>query len=157
MTVRLEDVARASAVSLATASIALRGDGGRLARKTVNRIREVAAGLDYIPDAASSQLARGSPTGRSGVFWGTLAHLGPDPLFTQAIKDTKARGEPDDLLMVATELGYRLEYFALPSDPRGIAALARVLHSRGISGLVVNFHNEHWTGNFPWHDFKVIR
>jgi DNA-binding LacI/PurR family transcriptional regulator len=157
MRVKLSEVAAAADVSMAAASLALRGEPG-VSPATVAKVRAVAARLGYTPDAAARALARGDLRGR-GEFYGSLALL----LHPEAMRQIAARPFPrpksyfDELQDTAEALGYTLEMHAMPQTRAAAATLARLLRARGIRGVVTDAGNLPVPEvGFPWENFATV-
>ncbi|HZZ92297.1 MAG TPA: LacI family DNA-binding transcriptional regulator [Usitatibacter sp.] len=120
--VRLQDVARAAGVSLATASRAL-GSPGLVLPATRQRVEDAAQTLGYVPHGAARALA----SRRSRTIGAVLPTI-DNPIFasaTQALARELARAS--HTLLLASD-----EY-----DPVMEAAATRALIERGVDGLVL--------------------
>lgn len=121
--VRLSDVAAVAGVSLATASKALNGSD-RVSDETRARVREVAARLDFRPNA----LARSFALGQSrtiGVMTRRVSSTFATPVLVGAV-----------LQFGKQELA-TLVYDADVSNPRELTDSTRELRARRIDGLLV--------------------
>lgn len=111
----------------------MRGDRN-VSDETAERIRQAAERLGYTPDPMMSALAAYRRTVQPVSFKETLAFLWPEQTraevasskyFTRSLEGAQAR---------ASELGYALdEFFLREQRPE---AFLRVLHARGIRGLI---------------------
>lgn len=119
---RLQDVARAAGVSLATASRAL-GDPGLVLPRTQERVREAAEMLGYVPHGAARALA----SRRSRTIGAVLPTV-DNPIFASATQ-TLARelARSSYTLLLASD-----EY-----DPAVEVSATRALIERGVDGLVL--------------------
>jgi len=119
---KLADVARASGVSLATASRALAAPG-LVHAQTRARVREAASMLGYVPHGAARALA----TRRSRTVGAVFPPI-DNPIFaatTQALAHELATA------------GYTLLLAAHEYDPAGELVSARSLLERGVDGMVL--------------------
>ena len=119
---RLQDVARAAGVSLATASRSL-GSPELVLAETRERVRRAAAMLGYVPHGAARALA----SRRSRTIGAVLPTI-DNPIFasaTQALARSLARASYT--LLLASD-----EY-----DPRMEVSATRALIERGVDGLVL--------------------
>lgn len=99
----MRDVARATNVSVATVSYALRGEASGMTPATARRIREAAAELGYVPNAAATALARG----HSRIV--LVAH---DETF---VGDVTERSN-HELVGIFENLGYRALFYEVSSE-----------------------------------------
>jgi LacI family transcriptional regulator len=118
---KLSDVARASGVSLATASRAL-ADPGLVRAETRERVREAASMLGYVPHGAARALA----TRRSRTVGAVFPPVG-NPIFAAA---TQSLGH------ALASAGYTLLLAAHEYDPSAELAVTRALLERGVDGVV---------------------
>ena len=121
--VTLQDIADQLDLSRAAVSMALRGTG-RISEATRRRVRDMAKEMGYVPDPLMSAFTRhrqkgASPGSRIGIVGGEQRHEWQDPFFRSAAM-----------------LGYRLELFPWSEHPNQ-RALARMLHARGIAGVIM--------------------
>lgn len=158
MRVRLQDVARHAGVSLAAASMALRG-ASRISQTTTARVQASAQILGYHPDTAAQALARSINRAGQGAFYGTIALLFGDAEITSpAWLGEDGKGNSTGTLpQAAAGLGYTLDVFPLPTTPSQAASISRQLRARNIRGLVIKAGNRPIpdTG-FPWEHFATI-
>jgi LacI family transcriptional regulator len=119
---KLSDVARASGVSLATASRAL-ADPDLVHAKTRERVREAASMLGYVPHGAARALA----TRRSRTVGAVFPPV-DNPIFAAA---TQA------LARELANSGYTLLLASHEYDPVAEVAATRTLLERGVDGLVL--------------------
>ncbi|MDX6767587.1 MAG: LacI family DNA-binding transcriptional regulator [Candidatus Methylacidiphilales bacterium] len=155
--IRLIDVARASGVSVSTASTALHGSGRGVAVSTLERVRQVARDLGYVPDPIGRALVKQAPAS-SGIFRGTVAllvHDRTDKGRQYLDWHTSRLAGRQNLRHLLAEEGYQLEAFILPAEQKALTALARVLRARGICGLLVELNNTLFELEFPWDDYPV--
>ena len=119
---KLSDVARASGVSLATASRAL-AEPDLVRAKTRERVREAASMLGYVPHGAARALA----TRRSRTVGAVFPPV-DNPIFAAA---TQTLGHE---LSIA---GYTLLLASHEYDPAAELAATRTLLERGVDGVVL--------------------
>ncbi len=129
------DVAKKAGVSLATVSYALRNDP-RIAAATQARVRAAAAALDYTPDPVLAALVarRGSRPARRTAA--NIAALVDDRW--HATRETHWHQSIIDGMNVACHrLGYALDIIHIQRDLGPIKNPDRILHARGIRGVVL--------------------
>jgi LacI family transcriptional regulator len=121
-------------VSCTTVSLALRDDP-RISEKTRQRIKKIAARLDYVPDARVRAAMREVRAVRAGRTQAGLAMLSiyPErepwkihPHLAKVIAGAREK---------AHALGYSLEYFWLKEPKMTPKRMAGILHARGIEGI----------------------
>jgi DNA-binding LacI/PurR family transcriptional regulator len=134
--ITLREIARETKLSISAVSQALRS-GTRISEQTRSRVRTAAQRLGYAPDPLLSALAeyrtRTRRTGDHGILAYLHAHAkgsswGRFPLFGQFLSGVVSR---------ASELGYKVEEFWTGEGKCGARAVGRILHHRGIRGLLV--------------------
>lgn len=135
--VKMADVATAAGVHQTTVSRALRGDRA-LPLETRRRLTELAEKMGYrrnpLVSALIAERKRGAKPGE-GVVLAVLS--------AGATSDYWRRGSPTYNLLYhhmqdqATDLGYRLEEFALEDPKLHSGRLRRILINRGIRGVIV--------------------
>lgn len=130
--VTLRQVASASGVSVAAASMALRGVG-TVSRETRERIRLIAEDMGYRPNPILSSLASKqfhSPGQHKDalIVYLTNLGLGRAPANWIGFHPFKAQAE---------KLGYRGEHIDLGNTHYSGEALTRILHTRGCVGIVI--------------------
>lgn len=119
---RLQDVAEAAGVSIATASRALAGRDG-VSRALAQRVRDVAAALGYVPNPHARALA-----GAAAPIVGLLVHDVADPYFAEIAKG---------VLQVADE--HLLTVLINQSDRRPDVELAQIrsLRAHRVGSIVL--------------------
>ena len=148
----LADVARQAGVSVAAASLALRG-AGRLAPATREKIKQAAAALKYHPNPLLASLARRhfNPARATAT---PLAFLHrQEKTFIYTIPPAEFRA----LQAHSHKLGFRLNRFNLDEFKDGTHA-TKVLYARGIQGIVLPPSIQ--AGTLPgmdWSRFAVVR
>ncbi len=121
----LEDVARASGVSRATASRVLAGTG-YAALATRERVTAAADRLGYVPNPAARALVRGTGVRLATVVCGTAPQVLDDPYVDRVVGAAARACAPHGV-------GVTLHW--LPTRDPG--RLRRIAESRGLSGLVL--------------------
>ncbi|MGH7959399.1 MAG: LacI family DNA-binding transcriptional regulator, partial [Opitutaceae bacterium] len=134
----LTDVARVAGISRAAASYALRGDVS-VSRETVERVRKIAAEMGYRPDLRLSSLMAHIRRNRLPRSRETLAFVWVStypgetfPAYHQHYLRTILSGAKHR----ANHLGCDLAEFWLDEPGMTPARLARILRTRGITGVV---------------------
>lgn len=134
-TVTQQMVADAVGVHLSTVSLALRNDA-RLPEETRKRIQAVAHKLGYTPNPLVS-LLMARVRRRNAGYRGTLGYLHTVPRGTPKLAGRVHRNFLAGAQRRARDLGYNLDEFFLTEEPASARQLARMLHARGIAGLVI--------------------
>lgn len=149
----IRDVARAAGVHSTTVSLALR-NSPRLPEKTRSRIRAIADQLGYRPSPLVAAFIQRRRLLGSDRFQGNLAFIirsgkkGSRRNFEQYTKALSLR---------AGELGFKLDTFDLAEYGDEPRKLEKVLHARGIFGLILApFPGSHNTLDFSWEHFAVV-
>lgn len=117
----IKDVAREAGVSVATVSRVFNG-GTRVSEGTASRVREVAARLDYVPDAAARSLI----TGRTHALGVVLPELHGE-FFTEVIRGVDR---------AAREHGFHLLVSGSNADAASFEAALRSMRGR-VDGLIL--------------------
>lgn len=154
--ISMRDIAKQLGVSHAAVSMALR-DKGHVSERLRTEIKETARLLGYRPDPMLSSLVRYRQGKAIKTIQGCVAWLNaweePDALRDHKEFDAYWNGANQ----AAESLGYRLEEFKLGRgcDPERVH---RILSARGIHGILLPPHrNEPDWGDFPWHEYFVVR
>lgn len=129
----IRDLARATGLSVATISRALRGDP-KVSEQTRARVLSKAKELGYevnpFVGQMMSSLRRSSASsyrGNMALIWKNIyPGLAADVRFLQGLSAARARAE---------ELGYKIDEFDLAVNKP--AALERILYTRGIRGILI--------------------
>ena len=117
-------LAKELGLAKSTVSDALRGTG-QVASSTRERVRQEAERLGYRPDpmmSAFSRYRKKESPARGAVIAMVVQQVERSQVFEQGVEDS-------------AQLGYQLQIFAL-DDYETQSALARVLHARGIAGVI---------------------
>lgn len=132
----MADLARATGYSKSTVSLALRGDP-QIPEATRRLIQREARRVGYQTNAVVSHLMAQLRAGRSAGFHAKLALVNanrdPDALRTHPTIPTYVAGCEQR----AAKLGYSFDRFWLHDPTMTLASWRRILHSRGIKGLVL--------------------
>lgn len=147
----LRDIAKVAKVHFTTVGLAIRGDS-RVDKKTADRILAIAKRLDYRPDPLLSALSTYRNRDRR-VFHGNIGYV-----FTTAMDEVKTGFRTAYLTARehADRLGFCMESFELSSRPNGPSQLQRVLHARGIQGIILSpLPHAGAYPEFEWHRFAV--
>lgn len=133
----LQDVARAAGVSMMTVSRALR-DAPKVAPSTKKKVQAVARSLAYQPDPHLSrmmQMVRGRKRVRFRAVMAVLReHVPQDDLLSASYQYVPI----DEIRRRAHTYGYEVEEFWLGRDGLTPKRLQRILHARGIEGVLVS-------------------
>lgn len=134
---RMSDVAAAAGVHQSTVSLALRGDP-RIPADTRARVEMAVARLGYrrnpLVSALIAERKRGRPSGKGAVLAVLAAGAKPEEWRRRSPIYSRLHGH---LVEQAHRLGYGLQEFALHEAGRGPGRLKRMLHARGIRGLLL--------------------
>lgn len=154
--VTTSDIARAAGVHQTTVSLALRNDP-RLRASTVQRIKEIAAQLGYVPDPMLAALAsyRRSrrPSGQHGALawvtaWPTRDGWRTNEMFKYFFSGARRR---------AQAMGYRLEEFWTKEKGLSPHRLSEILYARGMLGLILAPQPDGVsTMDLDWSRFSVV-
>lgn len=153
----LAGVARAAGISRAAASYALRGDA-RVSRETIERVRKIAAEIGYRPDLRLSSLMahirrNRMPRSRETIafVWVSIYPGETFPPYHHHYLSTIAAGAKAR----ASHLGCNLAEFWLDEPGMTPERLARILRTRGITGVVFSpaMHDLAVRLNWPWDEF----
>jgi LacI family transcriptional regulator len=132
----LNDIARQVGYSKNTVSLALRGDR-QIPEETRERIRKAAAKLGYQPNAVVSHLMAQLRASRTTRLQAKLALVNanrdPQAFRTHPTIPTYVEGSESR----AAKLGYGFDRFWLHDPTLNAQRWLRILHTRGIKGLVL--------------------
>lgn len=151
----LRSLAAEAGVSATTVSFALR-NSPEISRATCKRLQRLAAARGYranpLVSALFSQVRRRKLRGDHAV----IAHLNtwwPKRIWESC--DTKS-GQFRGAAQRAEALGFRLENFWLNEPGMTPSRLAKILHTRGIRGVLVGpLQHQATPLDFPWADFAL--
>ena len=154
--ISLKDIAASCGVHLSTVSKALSGDP-HIADATRRRVAEAAQSLGYAPDPMLLALAGYRRRKRPSQEHAVLAWVNN---FSRAEKMSQYASYADYLNGArarAEQLGYRIdEFWAGGSVAK--RDLARILHSRGIEGLIIapQVKSHAQMTDWPWDRFAAV-
>lgn len=155
--VTLKDIAKELGVSHVTVSMALR-NSPRVAEATKERVKAKAEDMGYTPDPMLSALAHYRRTSTRQPIQSSLAwiNLWPDPKKLRSYRqfDLYWKGAFE----TATELGYRLEEFALNEIP--IDKVISILKARNVPGMLIpppTYPVPFDLSSAPWNNYSVIQ
>lgn len=147
--VNLRDVAVRAGVSHMTVSRVVRGDR-LVAVGTRERVQIAIAELGYRPDPALSALAAYRAAGGGKQGGSVLAFLDCDGTEYSKVVQAGARAEAD-------LHGYAVEMFRLPPARSAQARLSRILHHRGVRGLMFGPSDDAWEfEGWEWQEFAAV-
>jgi LacI family transcriptional regulator len=156
--VTLADIARQAGVHVTTVSLALRSHP-RLPETTRRRIQALARELGYRPDPWLRALVayRGNISERRNIP--TLAYV---TNWNTRLGWKKATAHPEfhaGAEAMANQLGYRLEHFWLQEPGLTPGRLGRMLHARGINGIILASHGRERGDavEFEWQNFSAVK
>ncbi len=154
--VRLKDIAEKAELSVAAVSMALKNHRS-LPQITIDRVKQLAEKMHYVPDPALSALAayrsRLKVSQEFSVI-GMVSNWSSEDGWTQlrsaeeVIEGAKAR---------AVELGFTLQHFWAKSPKLSIDRFNQILNTRGIRGLILApFENFEDRLGLDWDQFSVV-
>lgn len=123
-------------LSQSTVSLALRNDP-RIRPETRKRIAALARKQGYRPDPALSALVAYRARTRPAGEYGTIAVLHDHDPRRDPPMSSSLRQQMDGMRERAGHLGYTIELFQVHSDAQSALRLGRMLHARGIRGLIL--------------------
>lgn len=154
--ITLRQIAARCGYHVTTVSLALR-DHPSIPERTRQRIRDTANEMGYRPDPVLSALVAYRNDKRQPAFAGTLIWLDiKDPQYRwQDIRLYREYAE--GVRAEAEKLGYSVDEFAYDPQTMSAARASQILHSRGISGLIVPpQHHAHTRIDLPWEEFPAV-
>ncbi len=138
----LRDVAKVAEVSAMSVSLALR-ESPKLPVATRERIKRIAAEMDYRPDPMLSALNAHKTGKRIASYHGTIAFLTD---LKEGCPAMDAKGPSgvliDAIRKRAQELGYDVEVFHLLTDGKSHSVVDRCLHSRGVRAVILGYFDQ---------------
>ncbi len=148
--VSLEDVAKEARVSKATVCRALRGTG-RISSATREKIKKLAAEMNYRPDPALSALTRyrwGERVRGRARYSLALVRVDPTP-------SASSQRRQSGVVERASELNFFLEEHVLDSKTSP-ASMSRILFARGIDGIIFEICGPVFQWDFAWDKFACV-
>ncbi|HEU5077996.1 MAG TPA: LacI family DNA-binding transcriptional regulator [Opitutaceae bacterium] len=154
-----QDIAKRAGVHRATVSMALKGHP-HIPPETRERILKIAAELGYSPDPMLSALAAYRSRQRPATFHGTLAWL-TNSAHGFNWRDRNLRPHFSDYFegaaAQAKRYGFQLEVFDFNAPGMTPTRLAKILESRGVSGVLLCPQPRPETNlDFPWQNFSAV-
>jgi LacI family transcriptional regulator len=156
--VTMTDIARKAGVHVTTVSLALRNHPS-LPAATRERLQRLAKEMGYQPDPALSALVAYRHGARRKQATETLAYLThwdtplgwqDHPAHLEFFTGAQAK---------SATLGYKLEHFWLGEPGLTPQRMGDILHSRGITGLVLASHGQEAGSltDFDWSSFSAVK
>ena len=150
-----KDIAQAADLSIAAVSMALKGNRA-LPQSTINRVKQIADRLGYVPDPALSALAAHRNQTRPRSAFSIVALVNHD------IDDEDWKNTPSAQALLtaanerAKELGYNIQSFNTASENLSSNRLSQILHTRGIRGLLLSPSAKVSTDSDLWEKFTAV-
>ena len=154
MSSSIRELARHTGLSIATVSLALRGKG-RISAATQKKVREAAQLLDYQATPILSKAFAIARQPANTRYRETLAFLLEYPMESAPDYQKLTVGAAQER---ARSMGYNLECFAISGAPAQHRQLSRILHARGIRGIIIHPRLEHRQPRlvFEWKHFAAV-
>lgn len=143
-------IAKESGVGKSTVGRVLQ-NSGYVSDEVRNRVLDAARRLGYRPDPALGALSRRRWPGGAQPKTATLAYI----YHGVSISSTKAPPEFHGAKQRAEELGYAVDTFSLADYP-SLEVLNRVLHARGIQGVLVQAFRDNVHLDLEWPHFFTV-
>lgn len=131
----LKEVGAAAGVTAATASMALRRDP-RISMETQKRVQRAAADLGYSPDPILSALVSRRVKNKIRKTFANLAILIDERWLPDGHSSPWIESFLNGATQMAKRLGYQVSPFYYPRDLAHGVNADRILHARGIRGIV---------------------
>lgn len=153
--VSLSDVAKKAGVSIATASLALRGRG-QVAAATAERIRQAAEELGYRPNPLLASLATKRFRSQDSVEGTPLAIFEFPRQLSSRVAQVDER-YPGELSLFARNLGYAPTHYKLTNSAK-TAPLFKELYHRMAQGIIIvgSMDMETFGKQMDWEMFSVV-
>jgi len=134
--ITIRDIAKKAGVHFTTVSMALH-DNPRLRAETREKVQKVAREMGYQPDPMLSalnayRLAKGTPQYKATIAW-----INNWPVQKDLRANIAFNEYYQGAWLRAQELGYKIEEFWLREEGMNADKLNRILHARGIQGLLM--------------------
>jgi len=153
----MRDIAAHLGISASTVSLAMRNDP-RIRSELREKIKKTATQLGYQADPAISALASYRFTKYGESHHNTIGVLidHPDESIFHATQTNQRLIE--GIQSKAKEYGYKVEPFWLSRDYPRSESLDRVLHTRGIKGLILQaFYHRSTQPRFNWDHYSAVK
>lgn len=148
----MRQIATAAGVSVATVSMALR-NSEKITEETREKVRAIAAQLDYRPDPLIAALAS-RRRDRKPTSLDVIAYVTAYPTKEGWRQNRFSPAAYEGACARATQRGYRIEHFWLRESQMTTRRLAHILQARGILGLcLAPFPDVIPQFSFPWDNF----
>ncbi|MET0263348.1 MAG: LacI family DNA-binding transcriptional regulator [Rariglobus sp.] len=148
----MRQIAAAAGVSVATVSMALR-NSERITPETREKVRAVAAQLNYQPDPLIAALA-GRRRERTPSSLDIIAYVTAYPTKEGWRQNRFSPAAYEGACTRASQRGYRVEHFWLRESQMTTRRLANILQARGILGVcLAPFPEAVPQFSFPWDNF----
>jgi len=156
--ITLADVAQRAGVHVTTVSMALRNHP-RLPLATRQRLQQLAESMGYAPDPLLRALVayrgqvmprRNPPTLAYVTNWATRLGWKSATAHSEFFSGAQAK---------AKEIGFNLEHFWMREPGLTHGRLSRILHARGINGVIVASHGREMGDElqFDWEQFSAVK
>lgn len=156
--ITLADVAQRAGVHVTTVSMALRNHP-RLPLATRQRLQQLAESMGYAPDPLLRALVayrgqvmprRNPPTLAYVTNWATRLGWKSATAHSDFFAGAQAK---------AKEIGFNLEHFWMREPGLTHGRLSRILHARGINGVIVASHGREMGDElqFDWEQFSAVK
>ena len=154
--IRLKDIAKEAGLSLSAVSMALKNDPS-MSPKTIERVKQLAKKMGYMPDPALSALSAYRSKLRIQNKFSVLG------LVTNWSKRDSWSGIANQKEVIrgaeerALQLGYSLQPFWAREDGASPKRFSQILRARGIRGLILApFENNDDKLDLEWKHFSVV-
>ena len=151
----MRQIAAAAGVSVATVSMALR-NSEKISAVTREKVREVAAKLDYRPDPLIAALSSRRREQRPASV-DIIAYVTAYPTKEGWRQNRFSPAAYEGACARAAQRGYRIEHFWLRESQMTTRRLANILQARGILGVCfAPFPDVIPQFTFPWENFCAV-
>lgn len=153
----LKDVAKVAEVHVSTVSRALKRDPA-LPANTISRINNIAKDLGYRPNPLTTALMEARRRGSPARFKASIGLLIYNNRDAQNAERSWLSRVYKGARKAAEENGFAIEIYNLNQDGMNRAdQLERVLHSRGVQGLILPpEHEASLPFELPWHKYSYL-
>ncbi len=149
----LKRIAEVLGISKMTVSRALR-EGTSVGEELRARVHEVARQIGYQPDSRISQVMSAIRKSQTPVYRETLALIGTHRRTDKDVSHYFFDGIFAGASRRAQQLGFRLDDFRTTDQTISGRALSRILHTRGIRGVLIAPPNPERAHPHVWLDWK---
>lgn len=153
----MNDIAQAIGITKSAVSLALKNHP-RISPARRHEIQAVAKRMGYQPNAAATALAHFKQQSKSTPVQAAIAWINawPNPKLLFSFREFELFWQ--GALKGAEKFGYRLEQFIVNKE-MSLAHLERILHARGMNGILIPPHGEirvDWNA-LHWERFSAVR